>query len=374
MRLKPWNWQQEGWGDFTYSVEQLDVLTGAYREKLAMLIGMLVAIDPKSREDVRVEEWAAEAVSTSFIEGEALNLEEVRSSVRRHLGLGGTEVPVHDLRVIGVSQMLALSRQYINNPLTKEDLWDWQNALLSYRSDLSVVGKWRVHPEPMQVLSGPMGRERIHFEAPPSGEVAGMMDEFLDWFNKTAPADGAKSMHPIVRAGIAHLWIESIHPFEDGNGRVGRAVAEKALAQDIGEPLPFSLSIILESRRREYYAALEAAQRGNEITSWLAFFSSIVQQALEEAETRVKFVIGKARYLARYGSALNDRQSKAILRMFDAGPGGFEGGMNIRKYLGITKTSKATATRDLQELVRMGAMVAKGQGRGTRYELAGVGG
>ena len=195
------------------------------------------------------------------------------------------------------------------------------------------------------------------------------MDNFLSWFNKTTPNQD-QSIHPVIRSGIAHLWFESIHPFEDGNGRVGRAVAEKALAQDVGEPLPFSLSIIIESRRKEYYSALEKAQRSNEITAWLVFFTSIIFQAMADAETRVRFVIRKARFLARFASQLNERQYKAILRMFDAGPVGFEGGMNTRKYMGITRASKATATRDLQELVQLGALVPKGQGRGTRYELS----
>lgn len=372
MRLNPWNWQQPGWGNFSFSTKQLDELTAPYREKLALLTGMLAAIDPDMREEVRVDDWVAEAVSTSIIEGETLNLEEVRSSVRRHLGLGGTLEPVHDLRVISISQMMALSRQDVLCPLRQEDLWGWQKALLSYRSDLQTLGQWRTHPEPMQVLSGPMGRERIHFEAPPSAEVASMMQIFLDWFNETAPNQG-KSIHPVIRAGIAHLWFESIHPFEDGNGRVGRAIAEKALSQGVGEALPFSLSIAIESRRKEYYSSLESAQRSNEITPWLTFFSSIVLQALTDAESRVWFVIRKARFLACYGPRLNERQHKAILRMFDAGPDGFEGGMNTRKYIHLTRASKATATRDLQELVGMGAMVTVGQGRGTRYELAGVG-
>ncbi len=368
MRLKPWNWQQSEWGEFTYSSEELDELVAPFREKIALLRGMLIGIDPEANEELRVNEWVVEAISTSIIEGEMLNLEEVRSSVRRHLGLAGPVVPVHDLRIVGVNEMLALARKEVDLPLRSEDLCSWQEAMLSYRTDLKAIGHWRTHPEPMQVLSGPMGSERIHFEAPPSVDVPALMEVFLSWFNDSAPGKSA-AMHPIIRAGIAHLWFESIHPFEDGNGRIGRAVAEKALAQDMGEVLPFSLSMAIDSRRKEYYAALEKAQSGNEITPWLVFFTSVVLQAVDEAVSRVFFVIRKAKYLNVFKPKMNNRQQKAILRMFDAGPNGFEGGMNARKYTGITRASKATATRDLQDLVNKGALTPIGQGRGVRYEL-----
>jgi Fic family protein len=220
----------------------------------------------------------------------------------------------------------------------------------------------------MQIVSGAMGKERIHFEAPPSADVPELMAGFIEWFNKIAGL-GGDGKFPPVRAALAHLWFESIHPFEDGNGRIGRAIAEKALSQGLGAPVPFSLSRAIESDKKAYYHALEHAQRSNEVTAWLEYFVPMTLVALNKAEKEIVFIVRKAKFFDRFRDTLNDRHLKALRRMLEAGPDGLQGGMNARKYSGITGASKATATRDLQYLRQIGAMVAVGGGRSTRYEL-----
>jgi Fic family protein len=191
------------------------------------------------------------------------------------------------------------------------------------------------------------------------------MQRFLLWFNESQ--DSIKK--PIMRAAIAHLYFESIHPFEDGNGRIGRAIAEKALSQNIGRPVLFSLSKSMEAKKKAYYDALQKAQRSNEITEWMHYFVNTVLEAQIDAEQEIEFTLKKAKFFSQYQDQLNDRQQKGIRRMLEEGPNGFEGGMNARKYVGITGTSKATATRDLQDLVQKEIFTPIGGGRSTRYEL-----
>jgi Fic family protein len=232
--------------------------------------------------------------------------------------------------------------------------------------------QWRVGGDPMQVVSGRIDRPTVHFEAPPCERVPAEMARFIEWFNRTAPGASQPVSHAPVRAAIAHLYFETIHPFEDGNGRIGRALADKTLSQGIDRPVVLSLSRAIEARRNEYYQALKTAQRGNEITPWIRWFTDIVLQAQIDAETRIRFVLRKVRFFERFGGALNERQQKVLRRMFEAGPDGFTGGMNARKYTALTGVSKATATRDLQQLSLLGALIPTGGGRSTRYELKGL--
>jgi Fic family protein len=233
------------------------------------------------------------------------------------------------------------------------------------------AGQWRTHIEPMQVISGAIGKETVHFEAPPSATVPTEMSTFIQWFNHTGPGGTQEIKKAPVRAAIAHLYFESIHPFEDGNGRIGRAVAEKALSQTIGRPVLLSLSRTIEANKRLYYESLKKAQRSTEISTWIRYFVETILDAQSEAETQIDFTLRKARFFDRYRTLLNDRQSTVLTRMMAEGPQGFEGGMNARKYISITGTSKATATRDLQQLLDIGALILAGNagGRSTRYEV-----
>lgn len=214
-----------------------------------------------------------------------------------------------------------------------------------------------------------MGKEKVHFEAPPSSSVDGEMKTFFQWFNDTAPGSKDEIKKAPVRSAIAHLYFETIHPFEDGNGRIGRAVAEKALSQTIGRPVLLSLSRAIEAKNKLYYNALEQAQKSNEITSWINYFANTILEAQILEKQVVDFILKKAKFFDRFKLALNERHFKVVRRMLDAGPNGFEGGMSAEKYIGITKTSKATATRDLQNLLELEVLMVEGGGRSTNYVL-----
>jgi Fic family protein len=221
----------------------------------------------------------------------------------------------------------------------------------------------------MVIVSGRYDEPKVHFEAPPSTAVPHEMDRFVDWFNGSA-SGGPRALPALTRAGIAHLYFVSIHPFEDGNGRISRALAEKALAQSLGVPTLIALSDTIERRRKDYYRALEDANRENAIDSWLRWFADTVIDAQRATQVRAEFVIEKTKLLDRLRDQLNPRQEKALLRMFEEGPDGFKGGMSADKYIRIAPTSRATATRDLQDLVEKGALIRKGELKHTRYFLA----
>jgi Fic family protein len=232
-------------------------------------------------------------------------------------------------------------------------------------------GLWRTHIEPMQVISGDVGKQKIHYEAPPSARVPKEMKQYISWFNDTAPGGNNEIKKVPVRSAIAHLYFESIHPFEDGNGRIGRAIAEKALSQGLGRPILMSLSRTIEANKTDYYNQLKKAQRSNEITHWINYFVKTIVAAQTEAEEEIDFILKKTKYFDRFRSKLSERQLKVIKRMLEEGPKGFVGGMNAGKYCTITKVSKATATRDLQLLLEIGAfsLVGEAGGRSTKYQV-----
>ncbi len=363
-----YNWQQKDWPHFRFDLRGVEAQLLVYLQKTALLNGMLLALPEVLRQEAVVDLMTMEALKTSAIEGEYISRQDVQSSIRNHLGLNTPPEAVPDLRARGLGQMMAAVRQTFATPLTADMLFDWQSLLLADRADLGVVGDWRQHAEPMQIISGALGKERIHFEAPPSSAVPALMHGFIGWFNQPSQPRG-DSKFPPVRAALAHLWFESIHPFEDGNGRIGRAIVEKALSQGLGAPVPFSLSRAIEGDRKAYYQALERAQQSNEVTAWLEYFVPATLLALEKAEAEIVFIVRKAKFFDRFRDVLHDRHWKVVRRMLEAGPAGFQGGMDARKYSAITGASKATATRDLQYLQQIGALVVSGGGRSTRYEL-----
>jgi Fic family protein len=243
-----------------------------------------------------------------------------------------------------------------SDPLSEAMLFRWRQMLFKAGNALKYIGSYRADREPMQGVSGALYEPKVHFEAPPSGRAPKEMTRLIRWFNATAPG-GKKPLSALTRAGIAHLYFESIHPFEDGNGRIGRAVSEKALAQTI------------LARRKSYYAALEASNKKNEVTQWLRWFAGIAIEAQRRTTARVEFLIDKTRLLDRVQGQLNERQEKVLLRMLAEGPGGFEGGLSAGNYMRITDATTATTTRDLADLVAKGALIRKGEHRYTRYYL-----
>jgi len=362
-----WNWTSPDWPRFTWDEQRLNRAEDAFLHRSGQFVGMFGHLREADHEQLLITILSEEAMTTSEIEGELLNRDSVQSSIRRDLGLASDARRVSPgERGIG-EVMVDLFRNY-SDPLTEETLCDWHGRMMRGRDDLRDIGRYRTHAEPMQVVSGAMGRTKVHFEAPPSERVSREMAEFIRWFHRSGPA-GAERLPAVTRAGIAHLYFECIHPFEDGNGRVGRAVIEKALAQSIGQPLLTSMAMTILRRRREYYANLELANKQTEVTDWLAWFAGVTLEAQERTLVQVQFLMDKTRYLDRWTSSANPRQLAALLRMFAEGPEGFKGGLSAGKYVAINKTTSATATRDLAELVESGALTRTGEKRGTRYHL-----
>jgi Fic family protein len=366
--MATYNWQQSDWPRFKYALQGVEDLLLSFSEKAGRVSGILEALPEETKQDVIVDIILAEAIKTSEIEGEFPNRKDVLSSIRKNLGLHISPEHIKDKSAVGLGELMINVRKTFKEPLTKEKLLEWHRMLLGQNKRIE-VGQWRTHEDPMQVISGARGKEKIHYEAPPSSQVPGEMKEFIRWFNDTAPGEKNEIKKAPVRAAVAHLYFETIHPFEDGNGRIGRAIAEKALSQTIGRPVVLSLSRTIEANKNEYYEALEKAQRSNEITKWMKYFVYTALAAQTEAEEQIDFTLKKTKFFDRFKDQLNERQLTVIKRMLEEGPKGFEGGMNARKYIGITKTSKATATRDMQQLMEIGAFVLAGKagGRSTSY-------
>jgi Fic family protein len=362
-----WNWQEPDWPKFTWNALRLTLAEQQFLVGGGIFVGAIRHLGEEERNQLTVEAMSTEAVTTSEIESEILDRASVQSSIQRQLGLAADNRRVAPAER-GVSEMMVNLYKTFASPLSDDMLLEWHRMLMSGRQDLGDVGRYRTSAEPMQILSGAMGAPKIHFEAPPAEKVPSEMAQFLAWFNRTSPA-GEQPLPSLTRAGIAHLYFESIHPFEDGNGRIGRALAEKSLAQSLGQPSLIALAATMLARRTRYYAALEAAGKSNEITEWLAWFAGTTIEAQRRTIALIEFLIDKTKMLDRLAGQLNDRQQKAILRMFREGPEGFKGGMSAGNYSTITGASPATTTRDLADLTEKGALTREGERRHARYKL-----
>ncbi len=362
-----WNWQTPGWPAFRYDARILTPYEQRFLLSSGEILGAVRHVGPSERDQLRIDLLSDEAIKTSAIEGEVLDRPSVQSSLRRHLGLSPDNYPTRP-REQGVARMMVDVYLTYAEPLAHKTLFRWHGMLLAHDRRLDTVGAYRQHQDAMQIVSGRPDRPFVHFEAPPSAQVPDEMDRCVDWFNKTAP-DALQPLPALTRAGLSHLHFESIHPFEDGNGRLGRALAEKSLAQSIGQPSLIALAFTIERERKSYYNQLERHQKTLDVTPWLEWFAQTVLTAQQVTLDRVGFFIAKAHFHDRYREHLNERQAKAVERMFREGPSGFKGGLSAENYLSITNTSRATATRDLRELVAMGALSRTGERRYTRYWL-----
>ena len=362
----PWNWQQPDWPNFTWDAVRLHQAEQRFLIGSGEFSGILKHLTAEDRERLTADAISTEALTTSEIEGEILDRASVLSSIRRQLGLTAerrTAKPAEQ----GIAEMMVDLFRSFAAPLSIEMLFAWHRMLMSGRSGLA-IGTFRAGDEPMQVVSGALYAPQIHFAAPPSAQVPEEMEGFVRWFNRTAP-DGESPLPALTRAGIAHLYFESIHPFEDGNGRIGRAISEKAFSQSQGQPGLTALAATILIRRKDYYAHLEAANKNNELTAWLAWFAGIALEAQQRTAVRLEFAINQTRFLDGLRGQLNDRQLKVLLRMLREGPEGFKGGLSAGNYGTITGTSPATATRDLADLVAKDALRRSGEHRYARYFL-----
>lgn len=365
-----WIWEQSRWPQWRWQAAALGPALARARLAQGRILGALGMLSARDLLQAEADVLVQDSLTTSAIEGEALDHRAVRSSVARQLGLSTAGSPKPPRHVDGLVEALLDATQGYQKPLTRGRLFRWHRALFpTGQSGLAPIrtGKFR-GPAPMEVVSGPMGREKVHFVAPPAGRLAQETGAFLAWFNHPPP-----ELDGLVRAGVAHLWFVTLHPFEDGNGRLARAITDMALAQDEQEPMRlFSLSAQIERQRRHYYDVLEATQRGGlDITPWLVWFLQQVAAACDLAQGTVARCLARARFWLRFGSVdLNENQRKVLSRLLEAGPDGFEGGLTNRKYMGLTKTSRATAYRELADLVAKGCVVPTGAGgRSASYVL-----
>ena len=363
-----YNWKQKDWKKFTYDKQEIAEYIVAFSEKIGLSKGALNVLSKEQHSQSMIDALVLEALKTSEIEGEYISRKDVLSSIKRNIGLSVKDSTVRDVRAKGIASMLVNVHNSYQQTLTKETLFEWHSMLFSKNTNIS-VGAWRSHEEPMQVVSGSIGKEVVHFEAPASSDVPNEMDAFIDWFNRTAPLARDEIKFAAVRSAIAHLYFESIHPFEDGNGRIGRAIAEKALLQSIGYPLLISLSSSIEDNRKLYYESLKQGQRSNELTKWLVYFIEVILNALDNSAKIVDFTIKKTQLFDACKDQINDRQEKVLRKMLESSIEEFEGGMSAKKYMKLTKASKATATRDIQKLSELGIFTQIGKGRSTSYKI-----
>jgi Fic family protein len=362
-------WQHPDWPELRHDRVRVGEALSKARRAQGLVEGKLAVLGFEQRLELAAEAWSQEALATSAIEGERLDLAAVRSSVARRLGVGKQDGPNAPRNVEGLLDIMDDAVKRCHDPLTHERLYAWHAAVFptGYSGMTKIrVGGYREHVEPMQTVSGRVGREKVHYKAPPSARLPDEMDRLLHWFNAATEPD------TLVRAALAHLWFETIHPFEDGNGRLGRVLVNLLLARDSGETSRlFGTSQRLLDRRRDYCANLERAQHGGlDVTDWVCWFVEQMQAACEEASTVVDHALVKARFWLDHGyKALSERQRKVMKLLLDAGPGGFDGGMSTKKYENVTGTSRATASRELIELDAMGLLQRVGAGRSTRYYI-----
>jgi Fic family protein len=361
-------WQLPTWPDFKWDSSALLKPLGTTR----MAQGMLLAEADYFELGMQVSVLTDEAFTTAAIEGEELNRDSVRSSVARRLGLPTAGLPPAPRHVDGLVEMLIDAKANHNKPLNADRLKGWHAALFpaGYSGIVKIAtGEYRpASSDPMQVLSGPVGKEKIHYEAPPAARVGTEMNRLLSWL-KSPPAN----LDGLLRAALAHLWFITIHPFEDGNGRMARALADMAIAEDEERDYRlYSLSAQINAERDDYYNVLEQTQKGNgDVTDWLVWFLGCQERAIKRSVVEVDAARQKAKFWQKSAQfTLNERQQKVINRLLDAGPGGFLGGLTNRKYRGLTKATPTTAKRDIADLLTKGIIKQNpGGGRSVSYNL-----
>jgi Fic family protein len=365
-------WQHKHWPHFEYDLNDIQDVLYHYAIATSSLVKNLNSLPHDFQIDAIIDLMVAEAIKTSEIEGEKLNYEDVRSSIKNQLGLSD-KTTAHDPRAIGIAQLMIAVRKNYSQPLTKEELFLWHTMIFpeTFHHKNSAIGNWRTGPEAMQIVSGTVGQEKIHYEGPPSSRVNEEMEHFIEWFNATDPIKNKVDLPGPVRSAIAHLYFECIHPFDDGNGRIGRALSEKALSQELQMPISFSLSSRIQKYKKDYYDQLSRASKDDmNITPWIEYFVKTIYAALLDSQQHVTLIIQKAQFWNHYASQLNERQAKVLARMFKEGISGFQGGINAQKYMAIAHCSKATATRDLASLVALGCIEPlPGKGRSTSYKI-----
>ena len=367
-------WQAKDWPNFHFDAERLQPSISRARMAQGKMLGFASNLKLFDLVQLQLESWSNEAVATAEIEGELLQINSVRASAARRLGLPNAPDVIRDPRTEATLDVLQAAVNRWNTPLDDEILFTWQAALFPEGRSAGMkitVGAYRQHTEPMQIVTPRYGApDIIHYQAPSSTDVPKEMTKLITWFN-----DSDQVVDGFVRAAIAHLWFETIHPFEDGNGRVGRALIERALAQDVknGQRI-WSISQQIMRDRKSYYEQLQAATSSDslDVTNWIVWFVGCIEIAADTALAHMQKALDKARFFLRINDqfpALNASQRKILGKLFESGPDGFEGGMSTAKYVNITGQSRATAYRELNEMKSLGLLEQYGQGRSVRYRI-----
>lgn len=361
-----YNWQLKDWRQFHFNENEFTAPALSFMALAGESQGFVQSLSGTNQAESIITLLVKEAIKTSAIEGELLSREDLVSSIRKNLGYSVSD-SIKDKRSEGIATLLVNARAEFESDLTETQLFEWHRLLMLGNTTIN-AGQYRSHTEPMQVVSGAIGKEVIHFEAPPSAQVPAEMKMFLEWFNETKPGGKKPITNLLIRAAVAHLYFETIHPFEDGNGRIGRIIAEKTLAQGLKRPILMSLSTTIEADKKSYYAALKQAQRTNDLTAWIHYFSETILKAQQDFIRTINFTVKKSTFFDKHKLQLNGAQLKVINRMLEEDQE-FLGGMNAKKYQSITQVSKATATRHLQDLVEKGILVSQQGGRNTSYQV-----
>ena len=358
-----WTWQLENFPYFKYTKSLFIDKEAAYLMNVGRIRGIISAVDDEEVSRLRIEILSDEAISTSKIEGETLDRASVQSSLQRQFGLL-TNRSSSGPKESGIAQLMSDVYLNFSQPLDKSTLSAWHKMVSNGRSDLDIVGDYRKHKEAMQIVSGNITNPRVYYEAPPSDMLPLEMKKYLEWFNYHAKRN---DLSVLAFAGIAHLYFEILHPFEDGNGRIGRAIVEKALSLRNNNPTLNSFSRLIEKNKKAYYAELLRCNHTLHIDSWLEFFTDTILKAQEYSFDLILFTIKKKKFFLQFAKRMNERQTKVVTRIFEEGLEGFKGELSSSNYQRITKTSPATATRDLADLVDMGAMTKVGTLKSSRY-------
>ena len=360
-----WIWQHKKWPNFEYDLSLFLQYDKEFYKNAGNVIGVLSHLPSENVQLLQIEILTQEAISTSSIEGEILQRASVQSSIRKHLGLKTEKIKI-PANEAGIAEMMSNVYTDFDKPLSHATLFLWHKMLMNGRRDIEHIGNYRMHTDPMQIVSGNLSAPKLFYEAPPSSDVITQMEIFVEWYNNQILND---ELPIVVAAGIAHLYFEIIHPFEDGNGRIGRALIEKMISQKMKTPALNSFAKIIEANKKEYYNALQSCNNNLNISEWLIFFSKMLLQSQKYTISMVDFIIFKSKFLLKYENVINSRQTKVLLRIFEEGMEGFKGGLSAANYKTITSASAATATRDLQELVAFKVLDKKGELKYSRYYL-----
>lgn len=361
-----WIWEHKNWPNFEYDATSLLESEKLFYSNAGVIKGVFSHLAQNNIEHLKIDILTQEAVSTSSIEGEILQRASVQSSIRKHLGLKADAIKI-PANAAGVAEMMTDVYLNFDKPLTNEIFFNWHSMLMNGRRDIETIGGYRKHEDAMQIVSGNLSAPKVFYEAPNSVHVPAEMKRFIAYCNEQISNKNGISI--IAVAGIAHLYFEVIHPFEDGNGRLGRALIEKIISQKLKTPALNSFAKIIELNKRAYYDALQSCNHSLDINEWLTFFSKMLLQSQDYTIKMVNFIVSKTKFFTKYKTELNTRQEKVLLRIFEEGIEGFKGGLSAANYKTISSSSSATVTRDLQELVSINALTKTGELKSTRYFL-----